>query len=452
MNDNSGTEMDPRPVRLRDRFILRIVRFAVPFLYENVETLDETKGRIPGGSPVLVVSNHFGGFADPLVLLSASPVVPRIVARDRIWRVPFAGWIMNWIGAIPVHKPKEQKEPVTNDQMFASCYDALEARLPLLIYPEGITREDPSIAPLKTGAARIALGARNAGTRGIHIVPVGIHYEDKSALRSRIFINAGEPIDLDASIGRYAPEGDPTPENRTAVRALTDEMEVCLRNVAPDFDDWQEAKSLTFAAEVTLRTEASEPTDEVPIADRDLLAAQLARSGGDEKATVMEVADDLERDLDGIGLSDREVAERMRTGSFFGYLLRSTLLLLVAVPIALIGLTVNLWPLLLVWATGFLPVGAAVKATIKPAGAILFFGISWGVAAWQGFERSIIAGMITLILLPVTLGALLYSSERVVRIYRSGRQWLKSRRVDALTKQIEEKRTAVASEVRDVVS
>jgi 1-acyl-sn-glycerol-3-phosphate acyltransferase len=451
MTDGPHAEMDQRPTRLRDRFILRFARFVVPFLYEKVETLDEAEGRVPDGSPVLVVSNHFGGFADPLVLLSAAPVVPRIVARDKIWKVPVAGWIMTWIGAIPVHKPKEQKEPVTNDQMFASCYEALGAGLALLIYPEGITREDPSIAPLKTGAARIALGARNAGTHGIHIVPVGIHYEDKAALRSRIFINAGEPIDLDASIDRYAPGGDATPENRAAVRALTDEMEVCLRNVAPDFDDWKEAKSLTFAAEVTLRTESEDPTDEVSIADRDLLAAQLAHSGTDEKATVIEAAEDLDRDLDGIGLSDREATERMRTGSFFWYLVRSLLVLLIAVPIALIGLTINLWPLLLVWATGFLPVGPAVKATIKPASAILFFAVSWGIAAWQAFEQSIIAGIIALILLPITLGALLYSSERVVRIYRSGRQWLKSRRVDALAEQIQEKRTTVASAVRHVV-
>ena len=189
----------------------------------------------------------------------------------------------------------------------------------------------------------------------------------------------------------------------------------------------------------------------MPIAERDLLASDLARTADSDKATVVEAADDLQRELDAIGLSDREATERMRTGSFLGFLLRSALVLLIAVPIALIGLTVNLWPLLLVWATGFLPVGPAVKATIKPASAILFFGISWGVAAWQGFERSIIIGIITLILLPVTLGALLYSSERIVRILKSSRRWLISRRVNAVAEEIEEKRTVVAGAVREAV-
>lgn len=438
-------------MRLRDRFILRFVAFIVPFLYEEVEVYRPRQGAIPPGSPVLVVSNHFGGFADPLVLLYGSPRVPRIVARDKIWKVPFAGWIMNWIGAIPVHKPKEHAGPVSNDTMFGSCYEALRKRLQLLIFPEGITREDPSIAPVKTGAARIALGARQSGVEGIMILPVGIHYEDKAALRSRIFVNAGEPIDLDASIDRYAPEGDASPDNHDAVRALTEDIETYLRSVAPNFADWQEARTLTLAAEATLRVEADDPPAEVPIAARDRLASALAAADPEAKAEVVEATEDLRRDLDGIGLSDREVSRRMGTGSFLGFIVRTVLILLVAVPVALIGLTVNLWPLLLVWLIGLLPIGPAVKATAKPFGAILFFGIAWGIALWQSFEESILLGVFSAVMLPLSLAALLYASERVVRFFHSGRQWLKSRRVDALADQIVAKRQRVHDTVRSAV-
>ena len=438
-------------MRMRDRFILRFVRFVVPFLYEKVETLDSTGSDIPDDVPVLVVSNHFGGFADPLVLLSASPIVPRIVARDKIWRIPFAGWIMNWLGAIPVHKPKEHTGPVTNDTMFASCYEALKARVALLIYPEGITREDPSIAPLKTGAARIALGARNAGADGIRIVPVGIHYEDKAALRSRIFIHVGTPIDLDADIDRYAPDGDATPDNRAAVRALTDDIEAYLRNVAPNFSDWQEARALTLAAEVTLRSESGDPRADVPIGERDVLAADLARAIDERKHAVREAAGMLQRDLDGVGLTDQEVVQKMHTGSFLGFLIRSALVLLVAVPLALVGLAVNLWPLLLVWATGLLPISPAVKATVKPFSAILFFGIAWGVAIWQAFDRSVVWGVVVTVLLPITLGALLYATERLARIWRAGHRWLKNHRAEAIAEQIRDERAAVAMAVRAAV-
>ena len=50
----------------------------------------------------------------------------------------------------------------------------------VIILPEGVTRDDPSIASIKTGAARLALGARAHETAGIQITAVGIRYEDKA--------------------------------------------------------------------------------------------------------------------------------------------------------------------------------------------------------------------------------------------------------------------------------
>ncbi len=438
-------------LRWRDRFIKRLVSFAVFFLYERVEVLASTSADLPDGAPVLAVSNHFGGFADPFLLVYASPVVPRIVARDKIWKVPFAGWIMNAIGAIPVHKPKEQKGPSSNKDMFASCYAALAAGEPLLIFPEGITREDPSIAPVKTGAARIALGARQEGTAGIRILPIGIHYENKAALRSNVFINAGTPIDLDASIEQYAPEGQASPDNRDAVARLTADIELYLRRVAPNFSDWHEAKTLTHAAEVTLRSEAADPAAPVSIADRDLLAADLARVDASDKSAIMTATEELDGDLSGVGLTDAEVYHKMGTGSFVGFLIRSALVLLVAIPLALVGLTVNIWPLLLVGAIGFLPVEPAVKATAKPAGAIVFFGIAWAIAVWQAFRESVIAGVVTGILLPLSLAALVYASERVVRIAKVAKQWIRGRRVEAIGEQVVAKRAAVGHAVRTAV-
>jgi 1-acyl-sn-glycerol-3-phosphate acyltransferase len=171
---------DPCRPTLKDRFIKRLVDLAVEALYRSVDMYlpAEEEDTCP---PILSVSNHFGGFADPLLLMHAANRRPRIIARDKIWKIPIAGWVMKWLGAIPVHKPEEQNGRTSNDEMFASCYTALEDRKMLLIFPEGITRDDPSIAPIKTGAARIALGARAQGTDGLLIVPVGIHYEDKAA-------------------------------------------------------------------------------------------------------------------------------------------------------------------------------------------------------------------------------------------------------------------------------
>ena len=164
---------------------------------------------------------------------------------------------MNWIGAIPVHKPEDHNSPTSNDEMFASCYGALDDAGNILIFPEGVTRNEPSIATVKTGAARIAIGARAHGVAGIQIVPLGIHYEDKAALRSRVFINVGVPLDLDELIAEQTPAGtEVAASNRAAVDALTDDIDVALRRAAPDFKDWSEAGRLATGASIALRRPA----------------------------------------------------------------------------------------------------------------------------------------------------------------------------------------------------
>ena len=453
MTDDPGiAQSDPPKQRWRDRFILRFVKFVVFFLYEKVEVYRPPEWEnLDESERILAVSNHFGGFADPLLLMYGSPVVPRIIARDKIWKVPVAGWIMRWIGAIPVHKPKEHKGKVSNDDMFASCYQALADHQVLLIFPEGITREDPSIAPVKTGAARIALGARAKGSDKIHILPMGIHYEDKAALRSRVFINAGQTIDLDANIDRYAPDGDATADNREAVSRLTTDIETVLRRVAPNFADWEEARALTEAAEVTLRAEADDPLDEVSIADRDRLASDLSRANEDQKKQVLEEAAEWDTTMSAVGLTDRQVYEKVGAGKFLGFLFTSALVLLIAVPLALLGLAVNIWPMLAVWLIGFAPVEPAVKATAKPGGAIVFFGIAWGFAIWQGFEQGIVTGILVMVILPVSLAALIYAAERIVRIFRALSQWTKLRRSDRLADNIAEARSDLVASVREAV-
>ncbi|MFC2153436.1 hypothetical protein ACFLQ7_02250, partial [Actinomycetota bacterium] len=195
----------------------------------------------------------------------------------------------------------------------------------------------------------------------------------------------------------------------------------------------------------------ADPANPVPIADRDMLAAQLARADRVEMEDVIAATEDLDADLSGVGLTDAEVYHKMGTGSFVGFLIRSALILLVAIPIALVGLAVNIWPLLLVGAIGLLPIGPAVKATAKPAGAILFFGIAWAIALWQAFGESVITGVIAGILLPVSLAALVYASERVVRLARVAKQWIRGRKVEAIGVQVVAKRAAVRHAVRTAV-
>src|SRR5512146_2299818 len=59
---------------------------------------------------------------------------------------------------------------------------------------------------MKTGAARIALGAEAAASfrLGLRIVPVGLQYEEKETFRSNVSVWFGEPHEVSDLAERYA--------------------------------------------------------------------------------------------------------------------------------------------------------------------------------------------------------------------------------------------------------
>ncbi|NHZ71373.1 MAG: hypothetical protein GWP18_06990, partial [Proteobacteria bacterium] len=100
-----------------DRIIKKIVSWAVAALYHRVE-VRQAPGLTESG-PQLANASHFGGFTDPLLLIYTMDRVPRFIARDVIWKFIGAKQVMNWVGAIPIHKPEDGGRD-SNDTMFAS--------------------------------------------------------------------------------------------------------------------------------------------------------------------------------------------------------------------------------------------------------------------------------------------------------------------------------------------
>ncbi len=77
--------------------------------------------------------------------------------------------------------------------------------------------------PLKSGAARIVLGAESRlGPLGIRILPVGLHYDAKDRFRSTVSVQVGEPLDPAAEVALHVAR---PPE---AVRALTERIAASL--------------------------------------------------------------------------------------------------------------------------------------------------------------------------------------------------------------------------------
>lgn len=429
----------------KDSILRKVAALTVWATYRKVEVFRaDTTTSDPG--PLMSTSNHFGGFLDPLLMMYAMPRRPRFIARDVIWKIPLVKSFMNWLGAIPVHKA-EDRDKGSNDKMFASCYDALEEGGHLLIFPEGITRDQPSIGKVKTGTARIVMGARNSGAEGISIVPAGIHYEDKASLRSRASIMIGAPIKLDESIAQFVKPGqDPGPDNREAVRALTDEIDLRLRNVAPDFDDWKEATSLTRAAEITL-SQIGGPDHVVSIAQRDILAGMLADSSEEARTAIHTSLMDYEHELQALALTDEDFS-KSTDRSLLWELTKRLVIGLLLLPYAILGLIIHIIPFLIVKGVGLLRLAPSAMASLKPIAAILAFGLTWGVIAWRVLSTfGWISAAAALLVVPLYGVAAVVLWERV----QFGARTFRARRRRGVTGSVEDRllhgRRQVVSEV-----
>jgi len=426
----------------RERILKNIAGLAIRLIYRSVEVRGQPGTTASG--PQLTVSNHFGGFADALIQAHALDRVARFIARDVIWRIPIAKQIMKFVRAIPTHKP-EDKGPAGNDQMFRSTYDALAEGDLVMIFPEGVTVDDPSIARVKTGAARIALGARAAGIEGIQIIPSGIHYDDKGSLRSKVWVNVGRPLDLDHEIDRYAPPGTPRDvSNREAVRRLTADIEEMLRRSAPDYADWQEERSLTDAASIALRTVPEAPV-EIDYGAESELANVLSQRSRDAKCEIRRALDRYTADLDAAGINDQQIVGSFgERRSFLKRISWNAAVGVLLLPFALIGLVINVVPLALLWLIGRFKLEPAVAATVKPGAAIVLFSVTWGFAGWSGWTWSGVPGLAAVLLvMPLYMYALFALYERATLIWRAWQGWRHSRNADIYEGMMDDRRAVV---------
>ena len=429
--------------------IKKLVWWAIAVLFHRVEVRQAPNLTAEG--PELANSSHFGGFTDPLLLVYAMDRVPRFVARDVIWKYPIVKSLLKWMRAIPVHKA-DDGGPTSNDAMFASTYAALGEGDLITIFPEGITVDDPSIARIKTGSARIVLGARADGVTGIRMVSAGIHYENKAALRSEVFIDIGWVIDLDEFVAiRVAPGEPEDASNRELVRALTDLMEANLREAAPDFESWAIARSLSAASDVALRTDIGKDGIDVGHGDRERLARLLDEAAQEDRLAVRETMDTYQTDLDAMGFDDEMFMSGLtKRSSFMAYLVRSLIIGLVLVPFAFAGAIVNAIPMLLLWLIGRLNVADAMMATVKPIGAIVVFVVTWSFWVWAGWSSGGPEGAAAvMLLLPILLFALIAIFERGVLLAKAIRGFGRSRSFTDVHVQIMDHRRAVVEAVAE---
>ncbi len=223
-----GDRSARRPVF--DRAMRCLAALLIRVFFRSVELVGAE--RLPGEGPVVVVANHTNGLVDGLLLIARLGRYPRFLGKSTLFRIVPLKPFLRLAGVVPVYRAADGEVTGRNDQTFARCRQLLGQGGAVAIFPEGISHDELELQPLRTGAARIALGAAfDEHAAGVTIVPVGLVYDAKARFRSRALIDVGSPIHVDECATAYA--ADP----HDAARVLTDRVRSALTEVGPESVD-----------------------------------------------------------------------------------------------------------------------------------------------------------------------------------------------------------------------
>src|SRR5256885_16174249 len=115
---------------------------------------------VPARGPVMFVLNHPNGLIDPTFLLCLAPRRVSFLTKAPLFHMPIIGAIARAFEAIPVHRRQDTGADLQkNAETFETARAVLVRGGTLAVFPEGASHRDPKLRPLKTGTARIGLGA-----------------------------------------------------------------------------------------------------------------------------------------------------------------------------------------------------------------------------------------------------------------------------------------------------
>ncbi len=244
-------------------------------------------GTVPAEGPVLLVANHPNSLLDPMLVAAAARRPVRFLAKAPLFSDAKVGWLIRAAGSIPVYRRSDDPTQVQrNEEMFRAVHHALAAGDAVAIFPEGISHSEPSIAPLRTGAARIALGTAAHAGHAIPIIPVGLVFRRKEQFRSDALVILGQPIAWADLAGRGLDDAE-------AVRSLTERISGALRSLTINLDAWHDAPLVETATAIWEAEQAAHPDQEQRVARQAITAQILARVRAAGDAEGLQLAKDV---------------------------------------------------------------------------------------------------------------------------------------------------------------
>lgn len=393
------------------RIITAVLRLALRVFFRHIEV--EGEERVPLDRPVVFVLNHPNGLVDPVFLLCLAPRRVSFLAKAPLFRMPVISALVRALDSLPVYRRQDKgSDPARNRETFEAARALLARGGTIAICPEGVSHNDTQLKPLKTGAARIALGAASAGAgMDVRVVPVGLYYTAKKTFRSSALLYFGEPLAVEPVVLKE--DGDPP---REAAQALSNRIRDALLKITLNVEHEEPLQLINRAEKIYSAEEQSGvrgSTVRGPNLKRELMLRRRFVEGyayyrlhqPERLAALVARLRRYEEELKQAGLDSHRLSPPASTRAVVTHLIERLIVFILLLPLALLGTIVH-YPVY--WLSGFLVTGILkaeddVVSTFKIIAALLLFPLTWiGVAIfcfqWLGWS----AALASLLVVPVS--------------------------------------------------
>jgi 1-acyl-sn-glycerol-3-phosphate acyltransferase len=306
-----------------------LARLLLAVFYRRVEV--HGLEHVPARGPLVVAANHHNALVDPMLLLATIPRRLAPLAKAPLFRHPLIAPFLRLAGALPVQRPQDAPGGgASNVAMFAKATDELRRGGAILIFPEGVSQAVPTLLPLRTGIARLALEAAEAAPDAKPtVLPVGLVFHRPADFRAgHATVVIGAPVELDDLVARHRVEPI------AAVRELTARVASALRALIIEAGDAQTLRLLELAHEVW-----RDGGTRVPVAERLAWMREAARRLTAVPPALRDRVDRLGRELERYDKDARRAADG--EGTRRHHPARAATLLLGGLPLALIGIAIH---------------------------------------------------------------------------------------------------------------
>jgi len=214
------------------RLLKIFVGIGIRFYYKEVKVLNKTS--LASNGPMIFISNHPNTLMDAMIIgyITRQPVY--FMAKGTLFNSKLKLWLLRSLKMIPINRQGEGAvKGVSNQSSFEECYQLLEKKQTLVIFPEGTSFLERRLRELKTGTARIALEVekRNKGKLNVKVVPLGLNYLKAEKFRSSVLINVGKQLEVKDFLEEYKLNAG------KAAKQLTERFRLNLENVLINSSD-----------------------------------------------------------------------------------------------------------------------------------------------------------------------------------------------------------------------